>query len=78
MDPCQMIRSPCFALVMCTAHLLCPLYFKILDLPLTSLLDAKKLNEQQKLVSLIITFLFIHVYISIPIFQRYNVTSIGF
>ena len=34
MDPSQMIRIPCFALVRCTARLLRSLYFKILDPPL--------------------------------------------
>ena len=34
MDPAQIKGIPCFALVMCTAHLLRPLYFKILDPPL--------------------------------------------
>ena len=34
MEPAQIKGIPCFALVMCTAHLLRPLYFEILDPPL--------------------------------------------
>ena len=34
--PNRMIGIPCFARLMCTAHLLRPLYLKILDPPLPS------------------------------------------
>ena len=52
MDPARIKGIPCFALVMCAAHLLRPLYCKILDPPLVLCSTIKCLKMKQIIKSL--------------------------